>query len=367
MASNIACGATCIAKATVGDRRPGTRNFWRPMAAKAIDAAHDKARSCTRQDAPGGTGALRRLAYLIAIIAIAFAAQPAAAQTKITVSYGPGYPWIPAFVAKDEGIFAQHDLDVTLQFIAVGSNQPAALIAGTSQVAGLSPPIVLFADEGGADLTIIAGANGQSKKGTTGGVLARPEAKIDAPSDFRGKKVAVPGLQSAMHIAFMKWLNDRGVTPADVTYVEVPINEMNDSLRTGAVDAAVAAAPFYGQILAAHAGERVGDFIADLADPLTIYSAWAMSKVYMAKHPDVAPAFRASIRDALDWINKNPEAAKRTQVTYLKLPEQIALNTQLVDFAATVTPAQMEWWIDACRQLGLIKSDLALKDVLDDE
>src|ERR1700743_2709663 len=111
---------------------------------------------------------------------------------------------MPAFVAKDQGIFLKHGLDVTLQFIAVGSNQPAALIAGTSQIAGLSPPIVLFAAVGGADIALAAGANiesaaaanDQSKQGTTGGALVRPEAKIATPADFNGKKVGVPGLQS---------------------------------------------------------------------------------------------------------------------------------------------------------------------------
>lgn len=308
---------------------------------------------------------LRRVAYY-SLALLLLLAWPAQAQTKITVSYGPGYPWIPAFVAKDEGIFATHGLDVTLQFIAVGSNQPAALIAGTSQVAGLSPPIVLFADAGGADIAIVAGANGQSKTGTTGGVLARPDAKIAAPADFRGKKVAVPGLQSAYHIAFMKWLKNSGVDPAGVTYIEVPINGMNDALRTGAVNAAVAAAPFYGQILAAKTGEKVGDFLGDLADPFTIYSAWAMTRSYMTAHPEVAPAFRASIREAIAWIGENQDAARRTQITYLKLPEKVALGTKMVDFAAEVTPAQMQWWIDACRDLGLIKSDIALKDVLAD-
>jgi len=300
------------------------------------------------------------------VVALLLLALPAQAQTKITVSYGPGYPWIPAFVAKDQGIFAKHGLDVTLQFIAVGSNQPAALIAGTSQVAGLSPPIVLFADEGGADIAIVAGANGQSKQGTTGGVLARPEAKIALPADFKGKKVAVPGLQSAYHIAFMKWLQDRGVAPAEVTYIEVPINQMNDSLRSGAIDAAVAAAPFFGQILASKSGVKVGDFLADLAEPFTVYSAWAMSRAYMTSHPDIAPAFRASIREAMTWIDQNKEAAQRTQITYLKLPEAIALNTQIVDLTAEVTPPQMQWWIDAVQQLGLIKNKIALKDVLAD-
>jgi NitT/TauT family transport system substrate-binding protein len=293
------------------------------------------------------------------------AAAPAQAQTKITVSYGPGYPWIPAFVAKDQGIFAKHGLDVTLQFIAVGSNQPAALIAGTSQVAGLSPPIVLFADVGGADIAIVAGANGQSKKGTTGGVLVRPESKIAAPADFKGKKVAVPGLQSAYHIAFMKWMQDHGIAPGDVTYVEIPINQMNDALRSGSTDAVVAAAPFFGQILAAKTGVRAGDFLADLANPFTVYSAWAMSRGYMKDHPTVAPAFRASIREAMTWIDHNMEAAQRTQMTYLKLPEAVALNTKIVDLTAEVTPAQMQWWIDAVHSLGLINK-IALQDVLAD-
>jgi len=306
-----------------------------------------------------------RIASTVVALLLAMAL-PAQAQTKITVSYGPGYPWIPAFVAKDQGIFAKHGLDVTLQFIAVGSNQPAALIAGTSQVAGLNPPIVLFADVGGADIAIVAGANGQSKHRTTGGVLVQPDAKIATPTDFKGKKVAVPGLQSSLHIAFMKWMQDRGVGPSEVTYVEVPINQMNDSLRSGATDAVVAAAPFFGQILAAKTGVRAGDFLADLADPFTVYSAWGMSRSYMKAHPEVAPAFRASIREAMTWIEHNNEAAQRTQITYLKLPEAVALNTRIVDLTAEVTPAQMQWWIDAVQSLGLIKNKIALQDVLAD-
>jgi NitT/TauT family transport system substrate-binding protein len=306
-----------------------------------------------------------RIASIIVALVL-LAALPAQAQTKITVSYGPGYPWIPAFVAKDQGIFAKHGLDVALQFIAVGSNQPAALIAGTSQVAGLNPPIVLFADVGGADIAVVAGASVQSKHGTTGGVLVRPDANIALPADFKGKKVGVPGLQSSLHIAFMKWLQDRGVAPSEVTYVEVPINQMNDSLRSNATDAVIAAAPFFGQILAAKTGVRAGDFLADLADPATVYSAWGMSRSYMRAHPEVAPAFRASIREAISWIDYNMEAAQRTQITYLKLPEAVALNTKIVDLTAEVTPAQMQWWIDAVHGLGLIKNKIALQDVLAD-
>jgi NitT/TauT family transport system substrate-binding protein len=300
-----------------------------------------------------------------AAIALAMlAAGPVAAATKITVSYGPGYPWMPAFVAKDHGIFAKHGLDVTLQFIAIGSNQPAALIAGTSQIAGLNPTIVLFADEGGANLQIVAGANGQAKTGSSGGAIARAGLAIKSPADYRGKKIGVPGLQSVIHIAFMKWLKDRGVDPGSVTFIEIPINQMNDALKDSRIDIALPAAPFTDQILAAKTGTLVADYQADLADPVTIYSAWAMTRAYKAAHPEVAPAFKASLREAIDFIAKNEKEARKTLVTYLHLPEPVAMSVGLGTFTADMTAAQMQWWVEACKELGLYKGNVPIKDMV---
>jgi NitT/TauT family transport system substrate-binding protein len=300
------------------------------------------------------------------IVFAMLAAGPAVAQTKLTVSYGPGAPWTPAFVAKDQGIFAKHGLDVTLQFIAIGSNQPAALIAGASQIAGLNPTIVLFADEGGADLQIIAGANGQAKTGSSGGAIARTGLQIKAPADYRDKKIGVPGLQSVIHVAFMKWLKDRGVDPGSVVFIEVPINQMNDALKNGQIDIALPAAPFTDQILKAGTGTLVADYQADLADPFTIYSAWAMTRAYKAAHPEVAPAFKQSLREAIDFIGTNEQDARKALVTYLHLPEPVAMTVGLGTFTADMTAAQMQWWVDACEELGLYKGSLPIKDMVAD-
>ena len=68
---------------------------------------------------------------------------------------------------------------------------------------------------------------------------------------------------------------------------------MNDALKNSQIDIALPAAPFTDQILAAKTGTLVADYQADLADPVTIYSAWAMTRSYKAAHPDVAPGFQA--------------------------------------------------------------------------
>ena len=107
----------------------------------------------------------------------------------------------------------------------------------------------------------------------------------------------------------------------------------------------------------------VSAFTADLADPYTHYSVYAMDDAYMKAHPDVAPAFKAALNEALAWIPQNDEAARRTLITYLHLPEKVALTGKLSDMRVAITADQMQWWIDACKELGLTKGTIKLADV----
>jgi NitT/TauT family transport system substrate-binding protein len=291
-------------------------------------------------------------------------AWPAGAQTKVTIGYGPANGWIPAFVAKDQGIFARHGLDATLQLIAIGSNQPAALMANSIQISGLNPTIVIFADEGGADIQVVANESVQTKTETDGGLLARTGSNLHTPRDLIGKKIAVPGINSVAQIAFMRWLQIKGIDPKSLTYIEIPMNRMRDAMQSGQVDAAIPVQPFQGQIEGSKVGYMMADFNADLADPVTTHAVWAMRKSYIKAHPDVVAAFRASLREAIAWTEAHPDEARLTQVTYLHLPEAIAKKVRLSKFDADMTPQMMQWWIDACRDLGLTKGTLTLADVM---
>lgn len=297
-------------------------------------------------------------------LAVAMVGSAASAQTKVTIGYGPANGWIPAFVAKDQGIFAKHGLDATLQLIAIGSNEPVALMANSIQIAGLNPTIVIFADEGGADIQVVANESVQTKTETDGGLLARTGSNLHTPQQLAGKKIAIPGLNSVAQIAFMKWLQIKGIDPKSPNYVEMPMNRMNDALQAQQVDAAILVEPFAGQIEQNKTGYMMADFNADLADPVTTHSVWGMRKSYIEAHPDVVAAFRASLREAMAWTAAHPDEARRTQVTYLHLPEAAAMKVKLSKFDADMTPQMMQWWIDACRDLGLTKGTLTIGDVM---
>jgi NitT/TauT family transport system substrate-binding protein len=291
----------------------------------------------------------------VLLAAAALSCSAAQADTKLRIGYGPASAWIPAFVAKDQGIFAKHGIDASFEFIPIGSNEPAAMLAGTIEVGTLTPTILLFADEGGADLVAIAGAVVQTKDHPFGAVVAREGSGIKTPGDFRGKRVAVPGLDSVMHIAFMKWLKDKGVDPKSVTFVETPMPQMGDVMRGGQIDAAVPVEPFLGRIIQMKAGYLVAPFPADLAKPSYIDAFYAMTRARAAADPAIVAQFRAAIVEATQWVAQNEAAARRTQVTYLHLPEAVAMSVALPNFTATVTRAQMQFWIDTCAELGLTK------------
>lgn len=307
---------------------------------------------------------MRWLGIVGLCLALLGAAPLAQAQTKIAIGYGPSTVWMPAFVAKDQGFFAKHGIDASLTLIPVGSNQPPALIADSIQVSGMNPTILLLADEGGADIQVIAGGDEYTKNDTNGGLMVRNGETVRSLADLRGKRIAVPGLNSTFHVAMMTYFRLNGLDPRAVDYLEVPINQMGDALRNAQVDAAMPVEPFASQILASQSATQFMPLPPPFSNPATVYSFWTMRKDYIAAHPDVARGFKTSLDEALVWMKEHLDEARRTQITYLKTPEAIAMKGKLAPWSTHISGDELQFWIDACKALGLTKGTVKLADIL---
>ena len=300
----------------------------------------------------------------IITVALAMLLAPlAAAQTKITLGYTGANAFVAAFVAKDQGFFAKRGLDVTMQLVPVGSTIPAAMAGGSLQVGTLTPPAFLLAVEGGIETQIVSAATFQSKANITTGVVAREGTNIKAPADFRGKRVGVPGLNGVNHVTFMKWLKDRGTEPRQVTFVEAFFPQMGDLLKGGQVDAVLPVEPFLGRIVQSKVGYVVAPYAAEVSDNY-LESFYIMTRDFMQKNPKAADAFKESIREAVAWIGKNEEAARKTQVTYLKLPEAIAMSIRMPTLTVDIQVKDLQFWIDLCRDFGVTKGTATVQQVL---
>ena len=287
----------------------------------------------------------------------------ATAQTRITLGYTGANAFVAAFVAKDQGFFAKRGLDVTMQLVPVGSTIPAAMAGGSLQVGTLTPPAFLLAVEGGIETQIVSAATFQSKANITTGVVAREGANIKAPADFRGKRVGVPGLNGVNHVTFMKWLKDRGTDPRQVTFVEAFFPQMGDLLKGGQVDAVLPVEPFLGRIVQSKVGYVVAPYAAEVSDNY-LESFYIMTRDFMQKNPKAADAFKESIREAVAWIGKNEEAARKTQVTYLKLPEAIAMSIRMPTLTVDIQVKDLQFWIDLCKDFGVTRGTATVQQVL---
>ena len=300
---------------------------------------------------------IRRLLFA----ALALFAASAFAQTKINLGYTQANAFMAAFVAKDQGFFAKRGLDVNVQIVPQGSTIASAMAGGTLNAGTLTPPAFLLAVEGGIDAQIVAAATHQAKSNPTIGMMAREGSNIRGAADMRGKRIGVPGLNGGNHIVAMKWLQNNGVEPKQVTFVETSFPQMGDLLKGGQVDVVVPVEPFITRIQQTKAGYLVT--VPTIVDSF-LESFYIMNREFIQKNPKAARDFREAIREAVDWMKSNEAEARKTQITYLKLPEAAAATIKLPTFAVDVKPEDMQFWIDLLKNFGITKGTATAQQVI---
>ena len=178
------------------------------------------------------------LALAASLAASPVLAHSASAATKITLLYTPGDSFTESYVAKDQGIFDKHGLDVTLTAAQNGSVITAALIADLAQIGAPTPTVLLQAHEQGVDLVVLASANRNPIQPPVSetGIVAREGSNIKTAADLVGKKHAVPGLGGTIDVLTKKWVQTRGVDYHKVAWVEMQFPTMPDGLKAGLAD-----------------------------------------------------------------------------------------------------------------------------------
>lgn len=284
-----------------------------------------------------------------------------AAQTKLIVGYTPANAFMPAFVAKDKGFFAKRGLDVTLQTVPQGSTIAGAMAGGTMQVGTLTAPVYLLSVEGGIDTQIVAASTYQAKSNPTIALMARAGSNIKSAADMKGKRMGVPGLNGVNHVVAMKWLEDNGVPRNQVTYVETGFAQMGDLLKGSQVDLVVPVEPFITRLEQTKVGYPV--VVPTITDSY-LESFYIMMRDFVQKNPKAARDFREALREAVAYIKSNEADARKTQVTYLKLPEAAAASIKLPTFAVDVKREDVDFWVKLLKDFGITKGTATAQQVV---
>ena len=297
----------------------------------------------------------------ILVAALIACAAPVSAQTKIVLGYTPANAFMAAFVAKDKGFFQKRGLDVTLQTVPQGSTIAGAMAGGSMQAGTLTAPAYLLSVEGGIDTVIVAASTYQAKSNPTVALMAREGSNIRKAPDMKGKRMGVPGLNGVNHVVAMKWLENNGVKRSEVTYVETGFAQMGDLLKGGQVDVVVPVEPFITRIEQTKVGYQVAT--PAISDSY-LESFYIMMREFVDKNPKAARDFREALREAVAYIKANEADARKTQITYLKLPEAAAATIKLPTFAVDVKRDDVDFWVKLLKDFGITKGTATAQQVV---
>jgi NitT/TauT family transport system substrate-binding protein len=300
------------------------------------------------------TMVMRRSTLVITVLLGLLAALPAQAATKIALLFSPTTGLLPSYVAKDQGIFAKHGLDVELTLLVNQGSVVAALVSGSVQIGTPSALAVLQAADAGLDVVFLASSNVSPSPSRTG-MFVRNDSGIAGPRDLIGKKVGVPSLNTLLHVMARQWLKSNGVDYTKVNFVEVGFQQMADVLKGGSVDAVDAIDPYYDRVAAV--GHSIGNPDED-APPGTLTSVYAVMRAWAVAHPDVVAAFRQSLEEAQEFIAANEAEARASLGRYTKQPAAVIAKTPMPNLAVTIRPPQIQFFIDIGREQGLLSHDL---------
>ncbi len=239
---------------------------------------------------------------------------PSVSKDKLVVGYlALNATQLPAWVAKERGIFDKNGLDVELQYIQGGSSPTAALLAGQVQVL-VAAEQVLQASLQGGDLQYIA-----APTSTIFFALYTTPDITDAAS-LKGKKIGITQVGSATHTAAKMALRSLNLDPdKDVTLLNIgSAPNILAALQNSAVDGGILSSPT--NILARKAGLRELVNVAKLDDPFP--SAWAAtSRSYITAHRDAIRRYVQSIAEAVAFEIRSPEETQGILAKYVNIDD----------------------------------------------
>ena len=249
------------------------------------------------------------VAYLSWLIILA---SPAAAQlTRLNVGYSAvSADQLPAWVAKETGIFARNGLDVQLIFFTGGTTAILALVSNDVPITQVSGPGLVNSALAGSDTVFIAGGI------TSLNYVLIGKPGVKTTEQLKGGTVAISRFGSATDSIARFALRKLGMTPGkDVSLVQVGSgpDRLNAAI-TGRVTASVINPP--SSFIAEKKGLAV---LADVAKMGLVFqhTGAATTRKFIREQPEAVRRYLRSHVEAVHTMWTDKEATVKALGKYM--------------------------------------------------
>ncbi|MBI5317624.1 MAG: aliphatic sulfonate ABC transporter substrate-binding protein [Nitrospirae bacterium] len=306
------------------------------------------------------------LVLILGIWAFVSAASVVTAEDTIRVGHFPNITHVQGLVAQHlsrtgRGWFEQRlgaDVKIEWYIYNAGPSAMEAILADSIDLTyvGPSPALNVYAKSNGEEARIIAGA-------VAGGaaLVVQPDAGLQQPSDFRGKRIATPQLGNTQDIACRAWLATGGVkitqTGGEASIIPTPNPDQLILFQQKKVDAVWTVEPWVSR-LEREAGGKV--LIEQSRESITVLVS---SLKFVKTKRELAKKFAQAHRELTEWILAHPDEAKQmvrqelAAETRAEAPaDLIAQAWKRLVLTTDVSPDEYQHFISNAQRAGFMRT-----------
>src|SRR5262249_21615315 len=163
--------------------------------------------------------------------------------------------------------------------------------------------------------------------------------------DLKGKTFARPSKFSNQYLVITKLMEDEGMAPGDLNFVDMPPPDMPAALAPGAIDAYFIGDPYAAKAELAGTG-RVLYYAKDIW-PHFVSCVLVVRDELINEHPEIVRDLVRGIAESGEWAERNRLAAAKVAAPYFRQDQK------LIEFVLTQPPDRVSY-----RQLTPTHEDL---------
>lgn len=248
----------------------------------------------------------------------------------------------PLFVAQREGLFEKYGLRPKFVTMELTGDQRIDLENGQADVTFDSWVTIFLNVADGADWVVLGEAY-QTGPRTTGLVTAQ-SSRLRTVTDLAGKRIGVNNLRGIGALLTNSLLATNGMKPSDVTYVELPFDNLADAVRSGQVSAAWMVEPYMTRSQL----EAGCVLFADTATGPTSdfpQSGYACARSFARKNPNTVRAFQLALADAQRRA-LDREVVEKVLPDYISVSRNVAALMALGQYPSTTLAIRPQRVVD---------------------
>lgn len=279
----------------------------------------------------------------------------AGALVKVTLNTLKIGQMATVVLAKEQGIFEKHGIDLTIAFVEPPALVPT-LMSGDADFIWNNAVAVLAARGNKVPIKAVTTVSvaGDDPATFPVQVMVAKDSGIKTPEDLVGKTVATASLFQVNDIAFRDSLNKAGADATKVDFIEIPFPNMAEALAAGRVDAIISTEPFVSIAKASGAAVPLASVTQGLS-PTTPFSVLASSEAFIAANPEVVKNFRAAIDETTEYALAHDDQVRATIPKITELTPELANKILVAPLSTKDDAAGWDAWADLLVQVGVLK------------